>query len=183
MILLLIKSVNKAEALRITSAAIYGCCMVLVFLSSALYHSMMQPRARRLFLVLDHSAIFLAIAGTYTPLSLVLLRGPLGWSLLIIVWSLAIAGIFFKTRFINRFDFVSTLIYVVLGWMVLFVIRSLTAAMSSAGLYLFFAGGLVYTVGTIFYAWKGFQYHHMVWHLFVLAGAALHFLSLYLHVF
>ena len=136
--ILLAKAVTSGGVLRITSAAIYGACMILVFLSSAAYHSMMQPRARRLFLVLDHSSIFLAIAGTYTPLSLVLLHGPLGWKLFTAVWSLALAGIFFKTLYIDCFDFLSMFIYVLLGWMVLFVIRSLSAAMHNDGFVLFF---------------------------------------------
>jgi len=181
--LLLATSIGHNDATRIASAAIYGVCMTMVFVASMLYHSMMRPKAKRFFLLMDHSAIFLAIAGTYTPICLLLLGGLVGTAMLFAIWLLAVAGIVFKTRFINRFQFLSTLIYVVMGWSILLTIRSFSAAMPLTGLILFFTGGGMYTLGTLFYGWRRLPYHHMIWHLFVLAGAILHYLSLYLFVF
>lgn len=181
--LLIAKSVASSDMVMLISAAVYGLCMSLVFLASTLYHSMMKPRPKHFFLLMDHAAIFLAIAGTYTPICLLLLRNSVGYALLGAVWLMAICGILFKTRYINRYQFVSTLIYVVMGWSILIAIRSFTAAMPNQGLILFFFGGGMYTCGTLFYGWRTLPYHRMIWHLFVLAGATLHFMSLYLFVF
>ncbi len=183
MALLIAISIRSADYWKILSASVYGLCMVLVFMSSTLYHAMMKPKPKRLFHLLDHSAIFLAIAGTYTPICLVLLKGAVGWCLFIFVWILAIAGILFKTKFINRYALLSTLIYVVMGWSILLAIKSFSAAMPTHGLVLFFAGGGAYTFGTVFYGWRSLPYNHMIWHLCVVFGAILHFLSLYICVF
>jgi hemolysin III len=130
----------------------------------------------------DHAAIFLLIAGTYTPFVLVTLRGPWGWSLFGVVWGLAIAGVALKFWFAGRFRLVSTIIYLAMGWLVLIALKPLTAALPRAGLLWLVAGGLCYSLGAVFYLWKRLSYHHAVWHLFVLAGGACHWVAIFRYV-
>ncbi len=170
------------SALHIISVSIYGTTMVLLYLASTLYHSLTNERAKDIFKLFDHAAIFLLIAGTYTPFLLVTLRGELGWSLLIIVWLIAIMGIVFKVFFIKRFQKLSTLIYLAMGWLVVIAIKPLFAALPIAGFRLLMAGGLSYTLGSIFYVWKSKAFNHGIWHLFVLGGSVCHFLAVLLYV-
>ena len=169
----------QGDPWRIVSGAIFGGTLVLLYTASTLYHSFRGAEVKRLLRKLDHAAIFLLIAGTYTPFMLVNLRGAWGWSLLGVVWGLGAIGVALKFRFAGRFRLVSTLIYLGMGWLVVIAAVPLLRQVPAAGLWLLLAGGLCYTVGAGFYLWKRLPYHHAVWHLFVLAGSACHFFAVW----
>ncbi|HEY1986783.1 MAG TPA: hemolysin III family protein [Terracidiphilus sp.] len=169
---------TRGSAWHVTSCAIFAATLVLVYLCSTLYHSLVRTRARHVFQVLDHSAIYLLIAGTYTPFTLVSLRGPVGWILFGVVWALAIAGVIFKSVAVGRFPIGSALVYLFQGWFVVFAARPLVHAISWQGILWLGAGGLAYTLGIIFFAMDSRRYFHAVWHLFVLAGSAAHYCAI-----
>lgn len=162
---------------HIVSFTIYGASLVILYLSSTLYHSLSHGRYRHLFQIIDHSAIYILIAGTYTPFTFVTLRGTLGWSVFGVVWGLALLGILFKAKYADRFVIFSTSLYIAMGWLLLFVLKPIVAGIGTTGTVFLFTGGILYTVGTIFYIWKLFKYHHAVWHLFVLGGSIFHFFT------
>jgi len=162
--------------------AIFGATLVLLYSASTIYHSLRSERSKHLLRKLDHASIFLLIAGTYTPFLLVSLRGPWGWSLFGVVWGLCGAGIILKFFLAGRFRMLSTLIYVLTGWLIVIAIKPLMAALPPGGIWLLGAGGLCYTGGTVFYLWKSLRYHHAIWHLFVLAGSICHFFSVFSYV-
>ncbi len=166
----------------IASCSIYGSTLVLVYICSTLYHSLVRTRARRVFLILDHSAIYLLIAGTYTPFTLVSLRGPLGWFLFGTVWSLAIAGVVFKSLAVERFAVASATIYLCMGWLIIFAMRPLLHAISWHGIIWIAAGGLAYTLGILFFAFDRILYFHALWHLCVLAGSVTHYFAILFYV-
>lgn len=168
---------RHGDAWHVVSCSIFGAALILCFTTSTLYHSVQVERIKRLLRTLDHSAIFLLIAGTYTPFALVSLRGPWGWSLLGIVWSLALLGITAKAVFGTRWPILSTALYVVMGWVVLVAVKPLVANVPPAAIAWLVAGGLAYTSGLVFYAWTRLRYSHAIWHLFVLAGSACHFVA------
>ena len=170
---------RHGDVWRVTATAIFGGTLVLLYLSSTLYHSFRGEQVKRLLRKFDHASIFLLIAGTYTPFLLVNLRGPWGWSLLGVIWGLAIAGVALKFWLTGRFRIASTLLYVGMGWLVLIALRPLMRAISTEALWLLVAGGLCYTVGTVFYLWKRLPYHHAIWHLFVLGGSVCHFFAVW----
>ncbi|HEX7191172.1 MAG TPA: hemolysin III family protein [Thermoanaerobaculia bacterium] len=173
---------ERGGARRITAVAVYGGMLVLLYLSSTLYHSL-HGRAKRVFHVFDHCAIYLLIAGTYTPFTLVTLRGSWGWWLFAIVWSIAVAGVVKDVVFHGRYRALSVMLYVAMGWLVVVAFNPLTRALPRPGIALLFAGGIVYTIGVFFFAMsKRIPYSHGVWHLFVLAGSALHYLAVVLYV-
>lgn len=169
-------------ALRVTSCAVFGATLVLLYAASTLYHALPSERAKHVFRVLDHSSIFLLIAGTYTPLSLVAVGGPWGWSLFGAIWALAAAGVLLNTIAHGRWRWLSITLYVSMGWMVVIAIRPLVAAVSTGVLALIVAGGLAYTLGLVFYGWRRLPYGHAVWHLFVLAGSVLHYLAVFFEI-
>jgi hemolysin III len=171
----------KGSAWHVVACSIYGATMVLLYTTSTLYHSIQHPRAKAVLRVLDHSAIFLLIAGTYTPFTLVNLRGPWGWSLFGVIWGLALLGIVFQIGLLRR-PAASLLLYVAMGWTVLVAMKPLIGAVAPGGLALLVSGGLAYTGGIVFYAWRRLPYGHAVWHLFVLAGSALHFFAILFYV-
>lgn len=162
---------------RIVSGVIFGLSALLLFATSVAYHAATEPRTKSRLRRLDHSAIYLLIAGSYTPFTLGVLRGPWGWSLFGVVWGLALAGILAKTILGVRFRLASTLLYVGMGWVGVVAARPLMQALSGHELAWIAAGGLVYTAGVPFYLWKSKPYTHAVWHVFVLAGAACHFVA------
>jgi hemolysin III len=177
LVVLVVQAAATRDPWRITACAVYATTLVLLYGTSTLYHALSATRARRVFRVLDHSAIFLLIAGTYTPFALVSLRGPWGWSLLGIVWGLALLGITAKAVFGTRWPILSTALYVVMGWVVLVAVKPLVANVPPAAIAWLVAGGLAYTSGLVFYAWTRLRYSHAIWHLFVLAGSACHFVA------
>jgi hemolysin III len=174
---LLVLAALRGSAWHIVGCAIYGTTLICVYTASTLYHSISRPKFRRILKILDHSAIYLLIAGTYTPFLLVNLRGAWGWSLLGVVWGLAAAGIVFKVWFVDRFQFLSTAIYIAMGWLALIAVKPLFAAVPTTGFVWLVAGGLLYTIGVLFFAWKRVPYNHAIWHVFVMAGSICHFLA------
>ncbi|MEM7114068.1 MAG: hemolysin III family protein [Chloroflexota bacterium] len=180
--LLVVLASIYGDVWRIVSFSIYGGSLVILYLASTLYHTFQQPRAKRIFRIMDHSAIYLLIAGTYTPIALVALRGPWGWSVFGIVWGLALVGIIFKVFFTGRYDKVSTIAYVLMGWLCLVAIREMFAVIPFNGMLWIIAGGCFYTFGVVFYVWHKLPYNHAIWHLFVLAGSICHFFAILLHI-
>lgn len=180
--LLLIVSIRKGDIPSIVAFSIYGGCIILMFLSSTLYHSITIEKAKRVLRVFDHSSIFLFIAGTYTPIALLALNGSLRWIILIGVWAIALSGIIFKIITYNKFDkfkLLSVFIYIGMGWIAIIPIKSIINATSLNFFYWILAGGLLYTVGTIFYGNKRIPFNHGIWHIFVLAASIAHFLGIF----
>jgi len=175
--IMIVVATRSAGAIGVVAASIFGATMILMYLMSTLYHAMPQGRAKRVFKILDHSAIYLLIAGSYTPFTLVVLRGGWGWSLFGVIWGLAILGIFFKAFARLRHPTVSTVIYVAMGWLIVIAIKPLWDHVSPWGVVWLGAGGMAYTLGVTFYAAQGLRYGHLVWHLFVLAGTCCHFIA------
>ncbi len=173
---------TRGSAWVVVSCSIFAVTLVLVYICSTLYHSLVRTRARHVFHVLDHSAIYLLIAGTYTPFTLVSLRGPVGWILFSIVWTLAIAGVVFKSFAVGRFAVASAIVYLFQGWVVIFAVRPLIHAISPQGLIWLGAGGLAYTFGIVFFALDRIPYFHAAWHVFVLAGSVAHYVAILLYV-
>ena len=161
---------------------VYGLSMILMFLSSTLYHAAKSPNVKAVLKVIDHSAIYLLIAGTYTPFMLLAIGGWVGLAGLIIVWSIALVGISCKIFANQRFPKLSVITYLLMGWLAIFFIYPLYQALSTEGLWLLVAGGLCYTIGVGFYVAKKTQFTHAIWHLFVVAGCVCHFFSIYEHV-
>jgi hemolysin III len=173
---------TRGSAWVLVSCAVFAVTLVLVYLSSTLYHSLVRTRARHVFHVLDHAAIYLLIAGTYTPFTLVSLHGPVGWTLFAIVWALAAAGIIFKSFAVDRFAIGSALVYLFQGWVVVIALRPLVHAIGPHGLIWLGAGGVAYTLGIVFFALDQIRYFHAAWHLFVLAGSAAHYFAILFYV-
>jgi hemolysin III len=172
----------NGDAWRVVSFSIYGATLAALFLASTLYHSFQKEKTKRFFRMLDHSAIFFLIAGTYTPFTLVTLRGAWGWTIFGIIWSLAIVGVVIQIFFIDRLKWVSLTLYLGMGWMMVFAIKPLIEAMPSGGMFWIAIGGLSYTSGVVFYVWKKLPFNHAIWHLFVLGGAICHFLAMLFYV-
>ena len=183
LVLLLTQALEaRAGALAVTSYSLYGGSMILLFLASTLYHAIPWPRAKFWLKKLDHCAIYLLIAGTYTPFLLVGLKSPLAHGLMVVIWLLALAGIIFKLLFIHRFKVLSLITYLLMGWLSVIVIYQLALALAPGGVWLLAAGGLIYTLGIVFYVAKRIPYNHAIWHGFVLGGSICHFLAIYLYV-
>jgi hemolysin III len=162
---------------HVVSFTLFGATMLLLYTSSTLLHALKPGKAKDFFEIMDHSSIYFFIAGSYTPFLLVAVKSATSWTLFGIVWGLAIAGTIFKAFFVKKFLFTSTLLYVVMGWLIVFVWDDLVAAIHPTSLILLIIGGLLYTVGAIFYIWKLFKHHHAVWHMFVLGGTVCHFFA------
>jgi hemolysin III len=175
-------SERSGDVRHIVASVVYGMTLILLYLSSTLYHSVPSPSAKRVLKVLDHSAIYLLIAGTYTPFTLISLRGAWGWTLFGLIWGMALLGITLKVAAISRFRWLSIVLYLGMGWLVLVALKPLIEAVSPAGMRLLFFGGVSYTFGVLFYIWRRLPYHHAVWHLFVLAGSVFHFFAVLLYV-
>jgi len=173
---------THASMLAITSYALYGGSMILLFLASTLYHAIPHPRAKIWLKKFDHCAIYLLIAGTYTPFLLVGLDSPLARGLMVVIWGLALLGILFKLTIAHRFKVLSLVTYLAMGWLSLVVIYELAMRLSPGGITLLAVGGLIYSLGVIFYVCKRIPYNHAIWHGFVLGGSVCHFLAIYLYV-
>ena len=177
LVILVVSAVSKGTAWHVVSFSIFGATMFILYTSSTLVHAFPAGKAKDFFEILDHSSIYFFIAGSYTPILFLVVQGALGWTLFGIVWGLAIAGTVFKAYFVKRFLHTSTILYVAMGWLLIFAWKPLLENMTTQGLVLLAVGGLLYTFGAIFYVWRGFTYHHAVWHVFVLAGSILHFFA------
>ena len=167
---------------HIVAASIYGVSLIILYMASTLYHAFPWPKLKEYFQQLDHAAIFLLIAGTYTPFLLINLRGAWGWSLLAVIWSIALIGVAIELFVKTAPKWLSLTLYLGLGWMALVAIKPMLDNVAPAGLLLLLAGGLAYSFGVVFYFWKSLPYHHAIWHLFVLGGSVLHFFSIFYYV-
>ena len=179
---LIIVAGRTEDSFRMVSSIAFGSSLVFLYLASTLYHGLPSPRAKRVFKIFDHAGIYLLIAGSYTPFTLVTLRGPVGWTLLGIVWGLAAVGIVTEVVWKDRPRWLSALVFIGMGWIIVFAMKPLAAALPKGGLWLLVAGGLSYTVGTIFYLLKRVPYMHAVWHLWVIGGSVCHVLAVLLYV-
>lgn len=180
--LLVTYAAMQQDAVKVTSFAIYGATLILAFLSSTLYHAFIHEQAKKLFKLFDHCSIYLLIAGTYTPLMLVTLAGTLGYTLLALIWTIAIGGIIFKVTCGHKYKITSLITYVGMGLLSLTVIHKLYQSLPAGGLALLAIGGACYLFGVIFYVQKRIPFNHAIWHLFVLAGAACHFFLMLFYV-
>ena len=180
--LLVVLSARYGDARDILASAVYGATLVLLYTASTLYHAVPVPAAKPLLRTFDHIAIYLLIAGTYTPFTLIALPGAWGWSLFGAVWSLAAIGSALELGVLKRYRKLSVLLYVAMGWIGMVAFRPLMAHLQTGGMLLLIAGGLAYTLGVPFYLWRRLPYHHSVWHAFVLAGSVLHYLAVLYYV-
>jgi hemolysin III len=179
LVLLVLRADASGDPWRMVSFSVFGATLVLLYTVSCLYHAMIPRRAKRVFRSLDHAAIYLLIAGTYTPFLLVGLRGGWGWSMFGVIWGLAIIGVVFKSKYAGQYRRASTLLYIGMGWLAVITFKPMLATVSAGGLIWLLAGGIAYTGGSVFYLWKKLPYHHAIWHLFVMAGSACHWIAIY----
>ncbi len=179
---LIVLACLRGNAWHIVSFSLYGGTLFLLYLTSTLYHALRAPKAKRIFETLDHSAIYLLIAGTYTPFLLVTLHGAWGWSLFGVVWGLGLAGIVYKIYFTGRHPLFSTLLYIGIGWIAILALKPLLAALPLGGMTLLLCGGVCYSLGTVFYHNDRLYYSHAIWHLFVLAGSLFHYFAILFYV-
>ena len=170
------------DARRVTAVAIYGSTLIFMYVASTCYHLARTPRLKRTMRVLDHSSIYLLIAGTYTPVLLLVLRGGWGWSLFGVVWGLAVLGVSLKFFFVEKYAGLSTFLYVAMGWIIVIAMRPLIATLPGGGLVWLFTGGVAYTAGVVFFLWDRLPFNHAIWHLFVLAGSVCHFFAVLFYV-
>jgi len=182
MVLLLVHGIKYGTARHISSFAIFGSSLVVLYAASTLYHYAKKPNLRYKLNILDHSAIYVLIAGTYTPFCLIVLKGWVGWTIFGISWGLALIGIIFKIFYIGKYDKVSTIAYVLMGWVIIFAIKPLIENFSTNGLIWLFAGGLAYSVGALFYSFKSLRFNHALFHVFVLLGSFCHFMAVFFYV-
>jgi len=181
LVLLIVFAVRKGSTIHVVSCAIYGATLVVLYASSTLYHALPHGSGKRVFGILDHASIFLLIAGTYTPFTLVTLEGELGWFLFAVIWTLAIGGVLLEALSKGRRRRLQVLFYLLMGWGIVGAARPLVRELAPGGIVLLLAGGIFYTLGVIFYVWRR-PFHHAVWHLFVLGGSFCHFLAVFLYV-
>lgn len=182
LVLLIVFATIYGNVWHVVSVSIYGSTLILLYAASTLYHAIQAPNIKRILRIIDHSAIYLLIAGTYTPFTLVTLQGVRGWVMFGVIWGLALLGILYKVFFINRHVVISTLFYLLMGWLIIFSIRDLYLSLPFNGLVFLVAGGLSYTLGMIFYAGRDRLLMHAIWHLFVLGGSICHFFSIFFYV-
>lgn len=182
LVLILFAAVTHGGTATLLSALVFGVTMVLLYSSSMLYHAILRPRAKRIFHIIDHSSIYLLIAGTYTPFALLVLHRWQGWSLLAIVWTIAGVGIVAESRTVDKPKIISAVIYLAMGWLVVIVLKPLAASLPTQGLLWLAAGGFFYTAGVAFYIEKRIPFMHAVWHLFVLSGTTCHYFAVWRYV-
>ncbi len=183
LVVMVVMAAGTGDARKTVSLAVYGATLLVLYLSSTLYHSLPGPGAKKVFRFLDHAAIYLLIAGTYTPFTLVSLKGGWGWTLFGLIWSMALVGLVMTFLGAGRSSRVlASLVYIGMGWLVVIAVKPLLGAVPAGGLFWLVAGGLAYTSGVIFYVWKNLPFNHALWHLFVLAGSACHFTAVYFYV-
>lgn len=182
LVLLIIKAVQQDNIWMMISFPIFGVSLILLYLASTLYHASKEPQKRFKLKVFDHAAIYVLIAGSYTPFTLVSLNGETGWLIFSMVWVMAFTGIMLKLFFTGRFKIVSTAMYVLMGWLIVFYFQDLTASLHEKGVFYLILGGVLYTIGAILYSIKKIKFNHAIFHFFVLAGSFCHFLSIYLYV-
>lgn len=181
LIVLLLKGAQTGSTLEIVSYSIFGASLILLYLCSTLYHSLIFTRARKLFKIFDHSSIYVLIAGSYTPLCLITIGGTKGWALFYIVWVIAILGIIYKSLWIEKFKNLSTVLYIGMGWLCMVAIKELYAGLGTNGFGLLLAGGLAFTIGAAFYSMRSVKFMHVLWHLFVMTGTGFMYFAILLY--
>jgi hemolysin III len=182
LILLAVRAILHGGAMHIVSFSIFGISLIVLYAASTLYHRAMEPELRGRLKIFDHASIYVLIAGTYTPFTLVTLAGTTGWVIFGITWGAALTGIILKLFFTGRFSIVSTIMYVLMGWVIIFAIKPLVNSLPSEGIFWLFAGGVAYTLGAILYSIKYIKFNHAIFHLLVLVGSFCHFMSIYFYV-
>lgn len=178
LVLLVVFASQHRDAWKIVSFSIYGTSLIVLYLASTLYHAFTNEKAKQFFQIVDHSCIFLLIAGTYTPPTLIAMRGSWGWTLFALIWAMAVGGLIFEAMNIGKYKFISIIIYMTMGWLALFAIKPMLAALPPGLFKWFIIGGLFYTSGIIFYVCKKIPYNHAIWHVFVLGGSITHFFGI-----
>jgi hemolysin III len=181
-LVLLLVYIDHTKPWSLFSVIVYGISIIILFLASTFYHAVKGEKRKHYFRIVDHISIYFLIAGTYTPVLLIVLRDSLGWPLFWTVWGIAAFGVILKLFFTGKYELFSTLLYLVMGWLIIFDFSNLSTAIGPDGILWLFAGGLSYTVGIIFYVIQKIPYNHVIWHLFVLSGAICHFFMIFLHV-
>ncbi len=180
--LMLVYAAIDGSSYKIWSAALFGGSLLLMYLASTLYHAVQQPKLKKILKIVDHAAIYLLIAGSYTPFLLCTLHNHLGWVIFFIVWILAVSGVVYKLFFVYHFPKLSVAIYLIMGWLSLFLVKPLAQHLSQHGIVWLISGGVSYSVGVVFYVWKRLYFSHALWHLFVLGGSTCHFFAVFLYV-
>ncbi|GAB6092103.1 PAQR family membrane homeostasis protein TrhA [Furfurilactobacillus curtus] len=181
LVILVVRAVHTGSSLRVTTFAIYGSILVLFYLASTLFHALIFTRAKHLFQIFDHSAIYLLIAGTYTPYCLLVIGGAKGWWILSVIVLMAICGVIYKALWLGRYNVISTVIYVVMGWMCALAFPQLYHGLGPTGFWLLVSGGVAFTVGAIIYSFQDIPFGHVIWHLFVMLGTILMYFSVLLY--
>lgn len=181
LIVLILKGVHSGSTLELVSYCIFGASLILLYLCSTLYHSLIFTPARKLFKIFDHSSIYILIAGSYTPLCLITVGGTKGWALFYTVWLIAFLGVIYKSIWVEKFKNISTLLYIGMGWLCLVAIKELYIGLGTSGFALLLAGGLSFTIGAAFYSMRSVKFMHVLWHLFVMAGTAFIYFTVLLH--
>lgn len=182
LVLMLIRADASGDALHIVSAAIFGASLIALYAASTFYHSAKNPKLRYRLRIVDHATIYILIAGTYTPFTLVTLDGWIGWTIFAVSWGMALTGVILKLFFTGKYNLLSTLMYVFMGWIIIFAINPLMNSLPPGGVFWLFAGGLSYTTGAVLYSIKKIKFNHAIFHLFVLLGSVCHFASVYFYV-
>lgn len=182
LVLLIVYSSLYGNAMHVVSFSIYGASLVVLYSASTLYHYSQRPKLRNRLNIFDHAAIYVLIAGTYTPFTLVIIKGWVGWTIFGVSWGLAIAGIILKFFFIGKYDKISTFAYVLMGWLIIFALKPLINNFSFEGLMWLLSGGILYTVGAILYSIHSIRYNHAIFHIFVLLGSFCHFIAVFFYV-
>ena len=182
LVLLILHASSNGSARHIVSFTIFGASMILLYSASTLYHYSQTPNLRRKLNILDHASIYVLIAGTYTPFTLVTLKGALGWTIFGITWGIALIGIFLKLFYTGKYDKISTIAYVAMGWIIIFAVKPLIENLPLNGLYWLLAGGVFYTIGAVLYSIKKVKFNHAIFHIFVLLGSFSHFMAIYFYV-
>ena len=182
LVLMLVRAGLYGDIWHLLGAAIFGISLISLYAASTLYHSARDPKLRSRLRIIDHATIYILIAGTYTPFTLITLNGSVGWLIFGVSWGMAVAGVTLKVFFTGKFGALSTLMYVLMGWIIVFAITPLVNSLSSQGLYWLFAGGVAYTTGAIIYSIKSIKFNHAIFHIFVLLGSFCHFVSIYFSV-
>ncbi len=179
LVVLVVYANLRGDIWHLAGFAVFGLTLITLYLASTIYHSFPDGKWKKTLRIIDHASIFLLIAGTYTPVTLTAMRGPWGWTIFGIVWAIALLGILLKIFFMNKLKYLSLILYIAMGWLIVIAIRPLIESVGTTSLIFLVAGGLFYTLGTIFYAWKNLPYNHAIWHMFVLGGSISHFFAVF----
>ncbi len=182
LVLLIVYAAIEGSAIKIVSFSIYGFSLIVLYSMSTVYHFIRRDSLKKFFQLMDHISIYLLIAGSYTPIMLVAVKGPWGWSLFGVLWGLAVIGIFFKLKFVGKYEFISTIVYLMMGWLIIFFSYPILTYLTPMSIAWLLIGGGAYSIGTIFFLWEKLPFHHSLWHLFVLGGSISHFFCFFFYI-